>query len=65
MYIKIDKGKGGERERESGLLLKIQTNYICIEKLPQIVLGPLPPPFPPSRKSNLSFGPKPVFWIRA
>lgn len=33
---------GGERERESGLLLKIQTNYICIEKLPQIVLGPPP-----------------------
>lgn len=47
MYIKIDKGKGGG-ERESGLLLKIQTNYICIEKLPQIVLGPPldPPPFP-------------------
>lgn len=44
MYIKIDKGKGGERE--SGLLLKIQTNYICIEKLPQIVLGPPPPLFP-------------------
>lgn len=62
MYIKIDKGKAGGGE--SGLLLKIQTNYICIEKLPQIVLGP-PPPFSPSRKSNLSFGPKPVFWIRA